>query len=105
MDSVRPAWPPGRRILEFGADPDEIVALVNEWQQSRPPQLRELLWYRIPIATDMRNWRWVTLSADMAGRRTETKLNVVQEGEKPRDLAIIIVGEGEEQLKGGWEAR
>ena len=98
MDSVQPAWPPGTRILEFGADPDEIVALVNEWQQSRPPQLRELLWYRIPIATDMRNWRWPTLSAVMSGRLPKHKLNILQEGENPIDLSIFNAGEADEQL-------
>ena len=98
MDSVQPAWPPGTRILEFGADPDEIVALVKEWHHSRPPQLWELLWYRIPIATDMRNWRWVTLSAVMAGRSPEHKLNVLQEGENPIDLSIFNAGEADEQL-------
>jgi hypothetical protein len=57
MDSVQPSWPPGTRILEFGADADMIAALVNEWQNARPPQLRELIWYRVPIVTDARNWR------------------------------------------------
>jgi hypothetical protein len=90
--------------LEFGADPDEIAALVNDWQQSRPPQLRELLWYRIPIATDTRNWRWVTLSAVMAGRRPEHKLNILQEGENPIDLAIFNGGEADEQLNAGVTA-
>ncbi len=62
MDSVQPVWPPGTRVLEFGADADEMAALVNDWQKTRPPQLRELIWYRVPIATDTRNWRWPTLS-------------------------------------------
>jgi Protein of unknown function (DUF3142) len=100
MDSVQPAWPPGTRVLEFGADPDEIAALVNEWQQSRPPQLRGLLWYRIPIASDARNWRWITLSAVMAGRPPEHKLNVLQEGENPIDLSVFNGGEADEQ----WNA-
>ena len=34
MDSVQPVWPPGTRVLEFGADADEIAALVNDWQKS-----------------------------------------------------------------------
>ena len=38
MDSVQPAWPPGTRVLEFGADADGIAALVNDWQKARPPQ-------------------------------------------------------------------
>src|SRR5207244_13169940 len=92
MDSVQPSWPPGTRILEFGADADEIAALVREWQKARPPQLRELIWYRVPIATDARNWRWPTLVAVMAGRPPEHHLNVRQEDTNAIDLSIVPAG-------------
>lgn len=98
MDSVQPVWPPGTRVLEFGADADEIAGLVGDWQKERPGEFRELLWYRIPIATDARNWRWATLSAVMAGRTPEHNLNVVQEGENPIDLSIFNAGEADEQF-------
>ena len=98
MDSVQPVWPPGTRVLEFGAYVDEIAGLVQEWQETRPPQLRELIWYRVPIATDTRNWRWPTLSAVMSGRLPEHKLTVLQEGENPIDLSIFNAGEADEQL-------
>jgi Protein of unknown function (DUF3142) len=99
MDSVQPVWPPGTRVLEFGADADEIAGLVHEWQKTRPAQLRELIWYRVPIATDTRNWRWPTLSAVMVGRLPEHKLVISQEGENPIDLSIVNAGEADEQLK------
>ena len=98
MDSVQPSWPPGTRILEFGANADEIAALVHEWQKTRPPQLRELIWYRVPIATDTRNWRWPTLAAVMAGRPPKHQLSVRQEGANPIDLSIVNAGEADEQL-------
>ena len=98
MDSVQPVWPPGTRVLEFGADADEIAALVNDWQKTRPAQLRELIWYRVPIATETRNWRWATLSAVMSGRRPEHKVNILQEGENPIDLSIFNAGEADERF-------
>jgi uncharacterized protein DUF3142 len=98
MDSVQPSWPPGTRILEFGADADEMATLVETWQKARPAQLRELLWYRVPIATDTRNWRWVTLSAVMAGHRPEHKLRVLQDGANPIDLSILNAGEADEEV-------
>jgi len=98
MDSVQPSWPPGTRTLEFGADADKIAALVNDWQKSRPLQLRELIWYRVPIATDTRNWRWPTLAAVMAGRFPNHQLSVRQEGANPIDLSIVNAGEADEQL-------
>jgi hypothetical protein len=98
MDSVQPAWPPNTRILEWATDADDVATLVQEWQRSRPAQLRELLWYRLPVATDARNWRWATLSAVMSGRKPLHRLEVSQEGENPIDLSIINVGEADEQL-------
>jgi hypothetical protein len=98
MDSVQPAWPPETRVLEFDTNPDEMAMLLNEWQQARPPQLREIIWYRVPVASDMRNWRWATLSAVMAGRKPRHQLEVLQEGENPIDLSIMNTGEAEEQL-------
>jgi hypothetical protein len=98
MDSVQPAWPPDTRILEFSTDADQMAALVQAWQQSRPPQLKELIWYRLPVATDMRNWSWATLAAVMSGRKPLHRLEVSQEGENPIDLSIVNVGEADEQL-------
>jgi Protein of unknown function (DUF3142) len=98
MDSVQPAWPPDTRVLEFDTNADEMAMFVKEWRQTRPPQLHEIIWYRIPVATDVRNWRWVTLSAVMAGRKPLHQLVVLQEGENPIDLAIANTGEADEQL-------
>jgi uncharacterized protein DUF3142 len=98
MDSVQPAWPPDTRVLEFTTNADQLAMLVKEWQQARPPQLREIIWYRVPVATDMRNWRWVTLSAVMSGRKPLHHLEVLQEGENPIDLSIANTGEADEQL-------
>jgi hypothetical protein len=98
MDSVQPSWPPSTRILEFGTDADDVAALVNDWHTARPPQLRELLWYRVPVATDTRNWQWSTLSAVIAGRKPLHRLEIGREGENPIDLSITNSGEADEEL-------
>ena len=96
MDSVQPSWPPETRRLDFAADADEIAALVHEWELARPTELRELLWYRIPVATDARNWRWPTLKAVMAGRNPTRRFEIVREGENPVDLSIRNAGESDD---------
>ena len=98
MDGVQPAWPPGTRVLQFQTNADDMAMLVKEWQQARPPQLREIIWYRVPVATDIRNWRWTTLSAVMSGRKPLHHLEVLQQGENPIDLAIVNTGEADEEL-------
>jgi hypothetical protein len=98
MDSVDLAWPPGTRTLEFSTDADDTAKLVNEWFSARPDELKELIWYRIPVATDHRNWRWPTLAAIMAGRRPIHKLLAVQRGDNPVDFSIKNIGEADKQV-------
>jgi len=98
MDSVQPVWPPNTRVLEFSANPDDIATLVRRWQKSRPPELKELLWYRIPVATDTRNWQWTTLTAVMAGRKPLHRLEVFQNGENPIDFSIANSGEADAEI-------
>lgn len=86
-------------MLEFTAHADEIAALVHEWEQARPAELREILWYRIPVTTDTRNWRWPTLSAVMSGRKPARRFEVVREGENPVDLSILNTGESDDDLR------
>jgi hypothetical protein len=101
MEGLQPSWPPDTRTLELNSDAAEIAGLVHEWQRARPAELQELLWYRIPVATDLRNWRWPTLAAVMSGRKPVRNFEVVQEGKNPVDVAIINAGESDEELQGG----
>jgi hypothetical protein len=97
FDSVQPSWPIGTRVIEYSVDADEIADLVSEWKRTRPKGLRELLWYRVPVTSDIRNWRWPTLSAVMDGRKPAHKLEVLSEGENPVDVSIANRGEADEQ--------
>jgi hypothetical protein len=99
MDSVQPAWPPETRTLEYSADATALAGLVDEWQRRRPAELRELLWYRIPVASDSRNWRWPTLSAVMSGRKPQSHLAIKRTGESLVDLALVNEGESDEELR------
>ena len=99
MDSVQPVWPPDTRVLELETDADAVAELVAELRKNRPGNLRELLWYRLPVPTDARNWRWPTMAAVMAGRKPKHQLSVQQEGANPIDLSIVNAGEADEQMR------
>lgn len=45
------------------ADPAALGALVADWKSHRPRHLQGIIWYRLPIEGDRRNWPWTTLSA------------------------------------------
>lgn len=94
LEGPSPAWPPGTLQVELGSDPAGLAALVAEWRRNRPAHLVDLWWYRLPVATDTRNWRWPTLAAVMAGRVPAPRWQVVAEGTNPIDLTLLNTGEG-----------
>lgn len=57
--------PPGQEVR---SDPAAMAELVRRWSRDRPAAMTGLLWYRLPVAGDARNWPWPTLRAVMAGR-------------------------------------
>jgi len=100
MDAVQPAWPPDTRVLEYSTDPNAMSQLVNDWNRRRPRELRELIWYRLPVATDTRNWRWPTLAAVMSGRRPRERFDIACSSGNPADLTIFNVGETDDEIRG-----
>ncbi len=98
MDGVQPSWPEGTRTLEFRSNADEIADLVKGWKTERPPQMCGIIWYRVPVETDLRNWRWATLQAVMAGRSPAHHLEIIHEGAAPVDFSIMNTGEAEDEL-------
>ena len=99
MDSVQGRWPPDTRLHEVAADPDDLADLIQKWQKRRPAELREIIWYRLPVATDARNWRFATLAAVANGRRPRRQVDIVSEGTNPVDIAIRNNGEADERLR------
>ena len=98
MDSVQPAWPPGTSLLEFASSADDLSNLVASCQRSPPAHLTSLLWYRLPIPTDRRNWRWPTLAAVMAGRHPAHRIDAICEPGNPVDISVVNHGEAEERV-------
>lgn len=97
MDSVIGCWPPDTRLREVGADADELADLVHKWKSHHPSGMKEILWYRLPVENDARNWRWPTFSAVISGRKPKHQLDVVSEGSNPVDIAIRNRGEADER--------
>lgn len=98
LDGIQPAWPGGTRVMQFDSDADALVKRVNEWQADHPPGMQGLLWYRLPVATDQRNWRWPTFAAVIEGRTPRHHLTVETEGDNPVDLSLVNDGEADEEL-------
>ncbi len=84
---------PARRSFSL-ADPIESARLVREWNQNPPPGLNAVIWYRLPVEGDRRNWPWQTFQLVAMGE--ERPMSVVLEDatqEKVSDLFLANHGE------------
>ncbi|MHC4648990.1 MAG: hypothetical protein ACYTBJ_26345 [Planctomycetota bacterium] len=77
------------------AEPVSMAGLVQSWQDSRPANMQGIIWYRLPVETDSLNWKWVTLSAVMAGRMPRQSLCVRVDYPEPALAEISLVNDGE----------
>lgn len=65
-DTLR--YPKGFQTREVRADPAAIAQAVGKMRASPPPWYRGNVWFRMPVASDTRNWSWPVLAAVMEGR-------------------------------------
>jgi hypothetical protein len=89
------SWPAGVRVREVRANPVELAQLVQLWATNRPVGMRGVIWYRLPVADDILNWRWPTLGAILAERCPRESVRVVTRRVEPGLVGISLVNDGE----------
>lgn len=78
----------GPRSYAF-ADPVQSARLVREWSTNRPAGLTGIVWYRIPVEGDRRNWPWETLRLVARGEEDPTTaVFTATTGPGARDLHV-----------------
>lgn len=104
-------WPEGSRVVFLRADPAALASLRDGWNRDRPVEMTGLVWYRLPVRQDLRNWRWTTLRAMIEGRTPAPRLEVraqADAGGQLYDLVLANTGEADAPLPVrvavGWEA-
>ncbi len=88
-------FPRNATVREVEADPAEMAALVQGWTRDRPAQMRGVIWYRLPMPGDSRNWPWETLSAILDGRTPRASLRVESRQPRPGLAEIFVMNDGE----------
>ncbi len=100
LDAAQPSWPAGTHLMHLDSDAEALSALASEWRSAHPSLMRGLLWYRLPVATDQRNWRSRTFDAVVEGRPLKHQLTAqITEG-PPNDLTLINEGDLDEDFTG-----
>jgi hypothetical protein len=88
-------WPASARIREARANPIELAQLVQGWTTNRPANLQGVIWYRLPVASDLLNWRWPTLAAIMDFRSPREGFRAEPRRVEPGLVEISLVNDGE----------
>ena len=96
-DSVRTEV--GTHLVEASSSPDDALRLLQEWRKHRPAGLAGIVWYRVPVDGDKRNWSWPQLQAVIHGMRPQPRFEaaLVSRAEGYDDVVIRNTGNGD-----GW---
>lgn len=75
------------------ADPVESARLVREWTNDPPNGLKGIVWYRLPVEGDRRNWQWETFQRVTRGEEDSSKPAFeASSGPGARDLFVMNHG-------------
>ncbi|MBL9114468.1 MAG: DUF3142 domain-containing protein [Verrucomicrobiaceae bacterium] len=102
-----PKWPADTQLVAFDSDAAGIAGLVREWKTLTPASMHGVIWYRLPITTDVRNWPLVTWRQVKAGEQPVPEWHVQASPGELVDFKLSNVGtlktNGEVRLKVTWE--
>jgi hypothetical protein len=87
-------------------DAGDMAGLVQEWLKGRPSHMEGVIWYRLPVETDVLNWKWATLSAIIAERvpRRSLRTEVVYPEAGLAEVVLVNDGETEMAVPSGIDA-
>lgn len=97
IDSEGPgrSWPEGTRVVTYSSPAPELAQLIRDWAADRPAALSGVIWYRLPVTGESRNWTWATLAPVMSGVAPAERLEIARAGVNPLDLCLLNAGEAE----------
>lgn len=93
-------WPAGTRIREVRTNPEEMARLVSFWTTNQPKNMRGVIWYRLPIESEILNWRFSTLGVVMACRVPQADLRVESRSSEPELAEIFLRNAGSADFSG-----
>lgn len=105
VDVVSEDWnsppPPDAKRKSAGiSEAAGLANLVAGWKSNPPRGMRGIVWYRLPLESDRRNWQWITWQRVASGTIPASRLtlDVRETGRGAWDFVLSNRGEQDERL-------
>lgn len=95
-EDLQSSIPPAATRRSMGiSDATQLASLVGEWKQNPPDHLQGIIWYRLPIDTDRRNWKWITWQRVASGEMPSSDLRLEAKPTENGAWDIVLTNRGE----------
>ncbi len=86
-----------QRLILGESSPADMAELVRDWTNAPPSRkMKGIIWYRLPVSTDIMNWPNETWQIVMSGNEPKSSLEVVVETQAEGFARISIKNTGQQ---------
>ncbi len=104
VESEEPLLAGGYSASEMIVSPEEVSGLLRDLERDAPASLIGIVWFRLPVAGDVRAWSPATWRAVMMGRPLHPRVEaIVEKSDTPGMSNIVLVNHGD--VDGGLPQR
>ena len=94
VESETPVLAGGSEGRELMADPRELAALIDDFTRAAPPNLRGIVWFRLPTGEDRRAWSLATWQGVVSRKLPESRIEVRFASRETPGLRDVLLANG-----------
>jgi len=96
VESEEPLLAGGYSASEMIVSPEDVSALLRDLERDPPASLAGIVWFRLPVAGDVRAWSPATWRAVVLGKPLHPRVEALAEkSDTPGMSNIVLINDGE----------
>ena len=96
VESEEPLLAGGYSASELIVSPEAVSTLLRELERDPPASLTGIVWFRLPVAGDIRAWSPETWRAVVLGKPLQSRIEALAEkSDTPGMSNIVLINQGE----------
>lgn len=86
-----------QKMMLGESSPKQMAQLVREWTDSPPSlSMKGIIWYRLPVSTDLLNWPTETWKIVMSGTAPKSRVEIFVESQEEGFARISVLNSGQQ---------